>query len=448
MRRRLRQAIQRHGEHAALHAQRLHCRRHGRRQARGRLGAQARHGLRRRFIGGAGLGNLAFKLLQVARRLQRGQFLPPRFQQRGQLLRRATVAPRQAEPQADTLVQRRQVLRVGLGAPQVGVQAVGRVLRLGDAGFKHIGHGLKLWLDRLQRLQLVQRAGQAGQGCAVVVALQRAGGGLGAVNQGLRVRQAGVALVQLFPFIVGRGQLVQLANLPQQAFALARQVGLVALRLGQRALRLLPRIPRGLCGAQVGTGVAVEQGAHGGGARQALPGVLAVDVHQPLAQLAQLAQGGGRSVDPRAALARRINRAAQQQRFAVVVKTLLDQPRRGGVGRVELGSQIAPRLAFAHPKGIAPAAQHELQRVNQNGFACAGLAGQRGEACFKIQLQRFDNHEVAQAKVPQCHGVRPRLRSSAAFRAACRNSSSPWGAENARANPSAAPRCGRRAAVR
>jgi hypothetical protein len=63
----------------------------------------------------------------------------------------------------------------------------------------------------------------------------------------------------------------------------------------------------------VGAGLLVEQRAHGGRPRQALPGVLAVDVDQLLGGLAQLRHGGRAAVDPGAALALRIDAAAQQQ---------------------------------------------------------------------------------------------------------------------------------------
>jgi hypothetical protein len=59
----------------------------------------------------------------------------------------------------------------------------------------------------------------------------------------------------------------------------------------------------------------------------------------------------------------------------------------GAAGRqVELGAQSA-RGAFAHHAGIGARAQHQLQRVDQDGLAGAGLAGQHGEAGMQVQLQ-------------------------------------------------------------
>jgi hypothetical protein len=80
-----------------------------------------------------------------------------------------------------------------------------------------------------------------------------------------------------------------------------------------------------LCRA--GAGVGIEQVAHGIGPGEALPGVLAVDVDQAFAQLAQLGGGGRAAVDPRAALALAVDAAAQQQRVAGV-ETGFFEPRR------------------------------------------------------------------------------------------------------------------------
>ena len=49
-------------------------------------------------------------------------------------------------------------------------------------------------------------------------------------------------------------------------------------------------------------------------------------------------------------------------------------------GRIELGGNLGPARAFAHHADIAPAAQRELQRVDQDRLARAGLAGQHREA--------------------------------------------------------------------
>jgi hypothetical protein len=65
---------------------------------------------------------------------------------------------------------------------------------------------------------------------------------------------------------------------------------------------LLPGVPCRQQRRAVDAGVGVQQGAHGGRAGQALPGVLAVDVQQLLASSRSCA-GGGRAVDPGAAAA-------------------------------------------------------------------------------------------------------------------------------------------------
>ena len=45
-------------------------------------------------------------------------------------------------------------------------------------------------------------------------------------------------------------------------------------------------------------------------------------------------------------------------------------------GDVELGADLGARRAFAHDAGVAAAAERELQRVDQDRLAGAGLAAQ------------------------------------------------------------------------
>ena len=394
---RLGQALNRRFEVAALHAQLLHRGGHRLRQARRGLLALLRHGLRGlqiRLTRGLSVG---LQLCQVARRFQLRQLGAPLRQHRVQLFRRAAKAPRQAYPLAHALVQLGQLLGVGVGAPQIAVQAVGGIARLGHAGFQHLDQGGEFGFDAALLVQRVLCLRQRGQGAAfAIVAFQRGAGRLRGVDQRLRMRQAGVALVQLVPLAIGRGQLVEFADLPQQALALLRQAVLGCAGGLQRGVGLAPGLPGGGHRARIGAGIGIQQLAHGGGARQALPGVLAVNVDQPLAQLAQLRQRGAGAVDPGAAAAGTVDGAAQQQGAGFGVEAMLSQPGACRLGQVELGADLAARLAFAHPQRIAAPAQHQLQRVDQDRLAGARLAGQGREAATQRQIERRDDDEIAQ----------------------------------------------------
>jgi hypothetical protein len=70
----------------------------------------------------------------------------------------------------------------------------------------------------------------------------------------------------------------------------------------------------------------------------------------------------------------------RSSRLSAALEAGLVQPG-GRAGRgVELGADLGARRAFAHHAGVAAVAQRQLQRVDQDGLARAGLAGQHGEA--------------------------------------------------------------------
>jgi hypothetical protein len=154
--------------------------------------------------------------------------------------------------------------------------------------------------------------------------------------------------------------------------------------------------------ARIEAGIAIEQVAHGRGPGQALPGVLAVDVDQLLAQLAQLRGGGGAAVDPGAALALAVDAAAKQQAVAGVEAGFL-QPRHQRRRQVEFGADLGPGRAFAHHAGVGARAQCQLQRVDQDRLAGAGFAGQHGKAVRQVQLELAHDDEVAQGDAFEAH---------------------------------------------
>jgi hypothetical protein len=95
------------------------------------------------------------------------------------------------------------------------------------------------------------------------------------------------------------------------------------------------------------------------------------------AGLAQLRGRGGAAVDPGAALALRVDRAPQQQPAGVLgsaSKPASARARPPARRRVELGRDLGARRAFAHHAGVAATAERELQRVDQDRLARAGLA--------------------------------------------------------------------------
>ena len=221
------------------------------------------------------------------------------------------------------------------------------------------------------------------------------------------MRQARVLGIKLVPLVGLRGQLVEFGDLPLQPFAFALQAVLGGLRMLQGLSCLAPAAPAGLDLAAVYACIGVQQRACCVGSREALPGMLAVDVDQLLAQGAQLRGRGRRAVDPGAAAALGVHRAPQQQAVVLAGQACRLQPGAQPRAAVELHADIGLGAAFAHHVGVGAGAQGQLQCIDQDGFAGAGLAGQHGEARMPVQIQGLHDHEVAQHDALERHGQAP-----------------------------------------
>ena len=164
-------------------------------------------------------------------------------------------------------------------------------------------------------LQLLLRPGQAWQG-ARFFCIEQFQCLLRCIKQGLGVGQSGVLGVEFFPLVIAGREFFHLCDLPLQSLAVTLQVVLCAACLGQCLLCGAPLRPvAGHLILHGNAGVSVQQTAHCIGARQALPGMLSVDVQQVLAHCAQLGGSGRYAIDPCAALALQIYGAPQQQVF-------------------------------------------------------------------------------------------------------------------------------------
>ncbi len=70
---------------------------------------------------------------------------------------------------------------------------------------------------------------------------------------------------------------------------------------------------------------------------------------------------------------------------------------RGILHRREFGADLGFLLAFAHQSRFGALAEHDRQRVDEDRFAGAGLAGQHGEAGLEFQVEPVDDDEIADA---------------------------------------------------
>ena len=146
--------------------------------------------------------------------------------------------------------------------------------------------------------------------------------------------------------------------------------------------------------------------------------MLAVDFHQCRAQFAQQ---------------RRRNRLIVHERPAAAIGLQLAAQDDGAIGlQLVFGQQRASRMTCAHikfchhPRRIAAsphqprigtAAQHEPQRIKQDGFARPCLARKHNKARRELDGQRLDQHDILDGKRGQ-HGAvlaHPTTRAREAF---------------------------------
>ena len=71
--------------------------------------------------------------------------------------------------------------------------------------------------------------------------------------------------------------------------------------------------------------------------------------------------------------------------------------------QIELGGDRALWGALAHQPLLGPGAQRQAQRIEQDGFAGAGLAGQHAQARCEIEIEAIDQDDVADGQASE-HG--------------------------------------------
>jgi hypothetical protein len=79
---------------------------------------------------------------------------------------------------------------------------------------------------------------------------------------------------------------------------------------------------------------------------------------------------------------------------------VLFEPAGGRRREREVGADVGLGRAFAHHAGVAAPAQRQLQRIDQDRLAGAGLAGEDREA-GELEFDRVDDDEVADGQCAQ-----------------------------------------------
>ena len=136
---------------------------------------------------------------------------------------------------------------------------------------------------------------------------------------------------------------------------------------------------------------------------QALEFLLAMDFDEELRQFAQCLERHHLAVHIGARTAVRADHPPHHE-IAVVFDCLRLEPGlRCAWKRVKTRRDFGALRALAHDVAAGAAAGNEQQRIDDDGFAGAGLAGERREAGPKFEFRLIDEHEIAQLQVGE-HG--------------------------------------------
>ena len=147
--------------------------------------------------------------------------------------------------------------------------------------------------------------------------------------------------------------------------------------------------------------------------------VRSVDVHQPLAQGGEDVQGGGRAVDE-LAVGAGAGEGALQDELVVLARlqaiVLQKRLQRGfEPGHVEDRLDGATVAATADERAVGALAQREVEGADEDGLACAGLAGDDVVAGLPFKGQVGHQGEVLDAQGRQ-HVAVPALNVAISLR--------------------------------
>ncbi len=209
-------------------------------------------------------------------------------------------------------------------------------------------------------------------------------------------RQVGAAL-ELGELAGARVQGLELRRLEAQEIELADAVAATALEFGEVARQgqaaLVVRAVGG--GLLAEAGVGVEQGELAGGVAEALRLVLGADLDQHLGDGAERGEGDGHVVDPRLAAAGGGQTAAQD------VLTVLRGDGAGGLGGggdsgfdLEGGGDLGVLGARTDQLGLGAAAAQQVEGVQEQALARAGLAADHGQALRGREARLGDDDEI------------------------------------------------------
>ena len=231
--------------------------------------------------------------------VQQALLFQHRLINRRQLFRHHLMFTRQRDLSGNPLLKFKQTVRIEIQTVMVVAQLVAGLAELNGRLFQHIQDAGKLAVHAHQLADQLLRGIKLALQIGLFAVRQYRKGVLAGAEQLAAVGQALVLFVNLLEFSRQRVKFVQLFKLILQQIGAGGALLALLLMLGQLAAALVPlAIVLGhTLSKRILTGIAVEQRFLVFGFGQQLVGMLAVDLDQQLAQLAQLRERDGGAVD-------------------------------------------------------------------------------------------------------------------------------------------------------
>ncbi len=204
---------------------------------------------------------------------------------------------------------------------------------------------------------------------------------------------------------------LQLLHRMFEPFAIALGTFEVSTRGRQCRLGRAPACMRGGQRGHVETAEGIEQCTMPARVQQSAIVMLAVNLHQPPAQIAQQCCGDRLVVDARPTAAIGLDDAAHNERLPGLARQPIVGEQGGDdliLAGIETRGHHSLGGAVAHKPAVGTLAQHQPQRIEQDRLARPRLTRQRAETGGEIEVQRLDQNDVTDGETDQHRPVSTR----------------------------------------
>ena len=222
-----------------------------------------------------------------------------------------------------------------------------------------------------------------------------------------------------------RGECYEFRNAMFEPFAIALSLAHRRAGCGKPGFGRAPRSVALRHRARVGARIGIEQRAVPRRRKQAAVVMLAMNLHQLYADLAQQRRRTGLVVEKCAAAAVGFQRPADQQRLARLDRNVIvgEQPceRRARHGRCKACGYLRLVGALPYERGVGAHPEREAERIEQDRLARPGLARQHAKPILEIEIEPLDQHDIGDGERGQ-HDLllsQNKMRIYRAMRQAC-----------------------------